>query len=80
MLLFLCRRTFGFKKDSARLTLKRIASGVEKYNAGVQLDPRQVRRILRNLEEKGLVVSEPTVTARGDPGPSVYRLNIRGKI
>lgn len=60
VLLYICRRTFGFKKDSDTISLKQIADGIVTKDGrvldnGTGLSKRHVQRALKRLEDKHIV-------------------------
>jgi phage replication O-like protein O len=60
VLLYICRRTFGFKKESDTISLSQIASGIvtrdgKVLDHGTGLSKRHVQRALKSLEEKQAV-------------------------
>ena len=81
ILMYICRRTFGFKRDTDNISLSQMVSGIT-TKAGIQLDggtglsKASVARTLKDLEEKDIIVrvrrSDPL---RGDL-PTTYQLNV----
>jgi len=60
VLLYVCRRTFGFKKDSDTISLTQIADGITTKDGrvldrGTGLSKRHVQRALKSLEQKHIV-------------------------
>src|SRR3954471_1723890 len=60
VLLYICRRTFGFKKERDTISLSQIASGIvtregRVLDRGTGLSKRHVQRALKSLEEKEAV-------------------------
>jgi phage replication O-like protein O len=60
VLLYICRRTFGFKKESDTISLNQIAEGITTRDGrvldqGTGLSKRHVQRALKSLEEKRIV-------------------------
>jgi phage replication O-like protein O len=67
VLLYICRRTFGFKKQWDSISLNQIASGITTKDGrvldrGTGLSKRHVQRALKHLEEKQII----TVQRRRD--------------
>src|SRR3954451_6248111 len=61
VLLYICRRTFGFKKESDRISLNQIANGIvtrdgKVLDKGTGLSKRHVQRALKALELKNAIV------------------------
>src|SRR5258708_38372413 len=57
VLLYICRRTFGFKKESDTISLTQIANGIvtregKVLDKGTGLSKRHVQRALKRLEAK----------------------------
>jgi phage replication O-like protein O len=60
VLLYICRRTFGFKKQWDSISLNQIASGITTRDGrvldrGTGLSKRHVQRALKQLEEKQII-------------------------
>lgn len=81
ILMYICRRTFGFKKDTDNISLAQMVSGITtkdgtKLDGGTGLSKASVARALKDLEEKNIIVrvrrSDPQ---RGDL-PTTYQLNV----
>src|SRR4029078_3357277 len=60
VLLYICRRTFGFKKESDTISISQMTDGIQKKDgnqldrgAGVSKD--SVARAVKSLEEKGVI-------------------------
>src|SRR5215210_205141 len=61
VLLYICRRTFGFKKEKDKISLNQIANGIvtrdgRVLDKGTGLSKRHVQRALKTLELKRAVV------------------------
>jgi phage replication O-like protein O len=83
VLLYICRRTFGFRKDSDSISLTQIAHGITTkagrvLDQGTGLSKRQVQRALRVLETHKVILVERKVDATGLHEVNTYRLNVRG--
>jgi hypothetical protein len=83
VLLYICRRTFGFRKDSDSISLTQIAQGITTkagrvLDQGTGLSKRQVQRALRVLENRKVILVERKVDATGLHEINTYRLNVRG--
>ncbi len=79
--MYICRRTFGFKKDADNISLSQMVSGITtkegaQLDGGTGLSKSSVARALKDLEEKNIILrvrrSDPK---RGDL-PTTYQLNI----
>lgn len=83
VLLYICRRTFGFKKDDDAISLSQITDGIvtrdgKRLDHGTGLSRRATIEALRNLEEMGLILAVHSGVA-GSHKPTIYRLNITGQ-
>ncbi len=82
VLLYIMRRTFGFKRDSDQISLSQMLTGIVKRNGerldhGTGVSKPSLLRALRSLQEKNILITERCRSVdRGDE-PTVYRLNIR---
>jgi Bacteriophage replication protein O len=82
VLLYICRRTFGFKKDSDSISLSQIAHGIitragRVLDGGTGLSKRHVINALKVLEKKNIITVTRTVDEAGLNGVNTYSLNIR---
>jgi phage replication O-like protein O len=83
VLLYICRRTFGFRKDSDHISLSQISKGITTkadrvLDQGTGLSKRQVQRALRALEGRQIILVERKVDETGLHEINTYRLNVRG--
>jgi phage replication O-like protein O len=83
VLLYICRRTFGFRKDKDSISLTQIAHGITTkagrvLDQGTGLSKRQVQRALRVLESRKVILVERRVDETGLHEINTYRLNVRG--
>jgi phage replication O-like protein O len=83
VLLYICRRTFGFRKDKDSISLTQIAHGITTkagrvLDQGTGLSKRQVQRALRVLESRKVILVERKVDETGLHEINTYRLNVRG--
>jgi len=82
VLLYICRRTFGFRKDRDSISLTQISKGITTkagrvLDQGTGLSKRQVQRALRALEERQVIQVERKVDETGLHEINTYRLNVR---
>jgi phage replication O-like protein O len=82
VLLYICRRTFGFKKASDSISLSQIAHGITTrvgrvLDGGTGLCKRHVIRALKVLEKKNIIRVTRTVDETGLNEVNTYSLNIR---
>jgi hypothetical protein len=83
VLLYICRRTFGFRKESDSISLTQIAHGITTkagrvLDQGTGLSKRQVQRALRALEGRQVIQVERKVDETGLHEVNTYRLNVKG--
>jgi phage replication O-like protein O len=81
VLLYICRRTFGFRKDSDSISLTQISKGITTkagrvLDQGTGLSKRQVQRALRVLENRKVILVERKVDETGLHEVNTYRLNV----
>jgi phage replication O-like protein O len=81
VLLYICRRTFGFKKDSDTISLHQIAQGIKTrdgrvLDGGTGLCKRHVQRALKVLEKKNIITVTRTVDEAGLNTVNTYSLNM----
>jgi hypothetical protein len=84
VLLYICRRTFGFRKDRDSISLNQISKGITTkagrvLDSGTGLSKRQVQRALRVLEGRKVILVERKVDETGLNEVNTYRLNVRGR-
>jgi hypothetical protein len=84
VLLYIIRRTFGFKKESDNISLNQLLHGITtKENVvldrGTGLSKKTLLDTIRNLIEKNLIISERRRSKGKGGEPTTYRLNIIGK-
>jgi hypothetical protein len=82
VLVYICRRTFGFKKDADHISLEQIATGIvrrdgRRLDYGTGLARKSVQRGLAGLLEKGLIVQQRTYDAAGRDQAPLYALRWR---
>lgn len=85
VLLYIIRRTFGFKKDADTISFQQFRYGIRTQD-GRQLDQgcgvksySQISGALQTLEAARYIVAHKTTTERGDKDTTVYRLRLRGE-
>jgi hypothetical protein len=80
IMLYIMRRTFGFKKQRDAIALQQFVDGIvtrqgKRLDRGCGVRGRgHLMEALRALEEKGYIISEP----QPEGLPTVYRLRLRG--
>jgi hypothetical protein len=81
VLLYICRRTFGFKKASDSISLHQIAHGITTrdgrvLDGGTGLCKRHVQRALKVLEKKNIIRVSRKVDETGLNEVNTYSLNM----
>src|SRR5215210_3084124 len=82
-LLYIVRRTFGFKRDRDPISFNQFLKGITTRDGRVLDEGCGVRNrttlstALKSLEEKGIVVSEKGTDERGENVTTVYRLRFK---
>lgn len=82
VLLYVIRRTFGFKKDSDLISLSQMVSGIEKKDGtildkGTGLHKDSVIKAAKSLVEKGILLKTLKNSAKQGFTATEYALNIR---
>jgi hypothetical protein len=80
-LLYIIRRTFGFKRDSDNISLSQMLQGIRTRDGrvldrGVGLSKKTLLLALRTLEERGIILTERRQSAEKGNEPTAYRLNV----
>jgi hypothetical protein len=81
VLLYICRRTFGFKKESDNISLNQMLRGIvrkdgRQLDAGVGLSKPTLLRSLKSLVAKQVVLAERRGSAKKGNEATNYRLNM----
>ena len=81
VLLYLVRRTFGFKKDSDSISLSQICNGIRRKNGkiidnGTGLSRPAVIKALRVLEDNNIIIAYRSKNYKGEKQTNTYSLNI----
>lgn len=81
VLLYIIRRTFGFKKDSDNISLGQMLQGIQRRDGtvldrGVGLTKKTLLQALRSLQDKNLLLAEQRQSMERGNEPTNYRLNI----
>ena len=86
VLLYIIRRTFGFKKDEDNISISQMVNGIVRKKDGSRLDKgtglkkTAVCAAINGLQDKGLIVKEKCFDRRYGAIASAYRLNIKRRI
>jgi hypothetical protein len=83
VLLYIARRTFGFKKDADRISLTQICEGIvtregKVLDRGTGLSRTSASRAVKTLESLGLIVVRRSQDEGGEYEANTYRLRFRG--
>lgn len=81
VLLYICRRTFGFKKESDTISLNQMVNGITTRNGrvldrGTGLSKATVTRCLNTLEERNIILRIRQYSDERGDEPTTYALNI----
>ncbi len=81
VLLYIVRRTFGFKKDSDNISLSQMLHGIETKDGqtldrGTGLSKKTLLEALRSLEEKNIILTQRRQSQERGNEPTSYRLNV----
>src|SRR5215217_706545 len=82
VLLYVIRRTFGFKRDSDTISLSQMLNGLRardgrRLDRGVGLSKKTLLLAIKSLEEKNVVLTERRRSAEKGDEPTSYSLNVR---
>lgn len=81
VLLYIIRRTFGFKRESDTISLSQMLTGIQTregrvLDRGVGLSKKTLLLALRSLEEREIILTERRQSAEKGNEPTVYQLNV----
>lgn len=81
VLLYIIRRTFGFKKDSDNISLNQLLNGITTkegtvLDRGTGLSKKTLLETIRSLVKKNLIITERRRSEERGDEPTTYRLNI----
>jgi DNA-binding transcriptional ArsR family regulator len=82
VLLYIVRRTFGFKRDADTISLSQMVHGITTrdgsvLDAGTGLSKSTVARGLKSLREKGIIVATRNASKERGDQPTTYRLRFK---
>ena len=85
VMMYIVRRTFGFKKGADAISLSQIVSGIRtkdgtQLDMGTGLTRRGVTKALAELARRKVIVVERRQSAKKGFEATVYRLNIIGNL
>jgi len=81
VLLYICRRTFGFKRESDNISLNQMLNGITKndgtrLDGGAGLSRATLLRALKSLQEKDILIAERQENDEQGNLPTNYRLHM----
>lgn len=82
VLLYIIRRTFGFKRDSDTISLSQMVSGIttrdgQVLDSGTGLSKASVARGLQGLRAKGVIIASRNRSASRGDEPTTYQLHFQ---
>lgn len=82
VLLYIVRRTFGFKKDHDSISLTQMVKGIKTRDGkildrGTGMSRQGVMNGTKGLQEKGIIEVKKMVSAEGDRDVNIYSLRFR---
>jgi hypothetical protein len=83
-LLYIIRRTFGFKKDADSISLAQMMNGItthdgHTFDRGAGLSKPTLLQALRSLQAKNIITTERRRSAQRGDEPTVYQLKFAGE-
>jgi hypothetical protein len=84
VILYIIRRTFGFKKDSDSISISQMLNGIRTRDGdvldyGVGLSKPTLLQALRSLVDKQLILTERRRSVERGDEPTVYKLRLQGE-
>jgi len=81
VLLYICRRTFGFKKDTDDISIEQMVNGItrkdgERLDYGTGLSRPSVTKAVQSLEAKNFIIKICRRNPKGGDLSSTYQLNV----
>jgi hypothetical protein len=85
VLLYVIRRTFGFKKDADAISQSQMATGIvtrdgRRLDSGTGMSKSAVWRGCDGLVKKGILLREPRKSEQGDSDINVYSLHFKSGV
>lgn len=83
VLMYIIRRTFGFKRDSDNISISQMLHGIttkqgKKLDRGVGLSKPTLLQALRDLTTMGIIIPTRRQSFENGDEPTNYRLNVLG--
>ena len=84
VLLYVIRRTFGFKRESDNISLSQMLNGLRTRDGrildrGVGLSKKTLLQAIKSLEEQAIILTERRRSQEKGDEPTSYRLNVRSQ-
>lgn len=81
VLLYIIRRTFGFKRESDNISISQMLNGLQTWDGrrldrGVGLTKKTLLLAIKTLEEKNIILTERRRSVERGDEPTSYRLNV----
>jgi phage replication O-like protein O len=85
VLMYIIRRTRGFKKDSDAISLTQFEKGIVTSDGrildrGCGLNRETICKALKSLEERGCIKSDKRTNHQGDSDITVYSIRFKGEV
>lgn len=85
VLLYVIRRTFGFKRESDNISLSQMLNGLRTRDGrvldrGVGLSKKTLLLAIKSLEEQNIILTERRRSQEKGDEPTSYRLNVRATV
>jgi phage replication O-like protein O len=82
IVLYIIRRTFGFKRQSDKISLNQLINGIttrdgRTLDRGTGLSRDSVTKAVRSLEEKGMIIKSKTMSVEKGCETNTYALKLR---
>jgi hypothetical protein len=82
VLLYVIRRTFGFKRESDNISLSQMLNGLRTRDGrildrGVGLSKKTLLQAIKSLEEQAIILTQRRRSQEKGDEPTSYRLNVR---
>jgi len=82
VLLYIIRRTYGFKKSSDNISLKQLVEGIKKKDGsvldlGTGISKPTVTKAVKGLVEKGVIIAERNRSKERGDEPTTYKLRFK---
>lgn len=80
VLLYIIRRTYGFKRNSDTIALSQMLNGITKKDGTIQdrgagVSKPSLLQALRSLQDQNIIIAERQESEKGGHSPTLYRVN-----